>query len=81
MFSVALPWRMDLKDVVAANLRRLRSQLDLTQEELAHRAGLSTRYVSKIETGKASPTVTALGQLAEALGVKPGELVRQRRRR
>ena len=72
---------MDLKDVVAANLRRLRNRLDITQEELAHRAGLSTRYVSKIETGRSSPTVTALGQLAEALGVGPVELLRQRRPR
>ena len=71
---------MDLKDTVAANLRRLRHGKKMTQEDLADRAGLSARYVSRIETGAASPTVTALGQLAQALGVDAVELVRQRRR-
>lgn len=71
---------MDLKDAVAANLRRLRHAKKMTQEELAYCAELSPRYVSRIETGTASPTVTVLGRLAQALGVDPSELVRLRRR-
>jgi transcriptional regulator with XRE-family HTH domain len=71
---------MDLKDAVAANLRRARHGKNMTQEELADRAELSPRYVSRIETGIASPTVTVLGRLARALDVDPCELVRLRRR-
>jgi transcriptional regulator with XRE-family HTH domain len=71
---------MDLKDVVAANLRRVRHGKQMTQEELAERAELSPRYVSRIETGVASPTVSVLGRLAKALDVDPCELVRLRRR-
>ena len=71
---------MDLKDAVATNLRRVRHACKMTQEELAERAKLSQRYVSQIETGAASPTVTVLGRLAEALHVDPSELVRLRRR-
>jgi len=71
---------MDLKDAVAINLRRARRAKKMTQEELAYRAELSARYVSRIETGTASPTVSVLGRLAEALDVDPCELFRLRRR-
>ncbi len=71
---------MDLKDAVAANIRRVRYARKMTQEELAGRAALSPRYVSRIETGSASPTVSVLGRLAKALEVDPCELIRLRRR-
>jgi transcriptional regulator with XRE-family HTH domain len=67
---------MDLKEVMAVNLRRARHDKELTQEELAHQAGLSARYVGKIEQAAVSASVTVLGRLAAALGVDPCELVR-----
>jgi transcriptional regulator with XRE-family HTH domain len=67
---------MDLKEVMAVNLRRARHDKDLTQEELAHQAGLSARYVGKIERASVSASVTVLGRLAVALGVDPCELIR-----
>lgn len=66
---------MDLKDVVAANVRHLRHECDLTQEELADRVGLSFRYIGSVERGQASPSVTVLGRLASALGVEASVLV------
>lgn len=66
---------MDLKEVMAINLRRMRHDRDMTQEELADRAGLSARYIGAIERADVSASVTVLGQIAEALGVQPGELV------
>jgi len=68
---------MDLKEVMAGNLRRIRHDQKLTQEELADRAGLSARYVGAIERGDVSASVTVLGQIAEALGVEPGELFKK----
>ena len=62
---------MDFNDLVATNLRRARQTKKLTQEELADRAGLSSRYVGSIERAKVSPTVTVLGQLAKALEIDP----------
>jgi transcriptional regulator with XRE-family HTH domain len=41
------------------------------------RAGLSTRYVGAVEPGDVSASVTVLGQIAEALGVEPGDLLRR----
>ena len=66
---------MDLKEVMAVNLRRIRHAKKLTQEELAHRTGLSVRHVGAIERAEMSATVTVLGQIAHALSVDPAELV------
>jgi transcriptional regulator with XRE-family HTH domain len=71
---------MDLKDVLALNLRRLRNTRRLTQEELAERAGISSRYVGAIERADVSASVTILGQIAEALTVEPGELLASARK-
>jgi len=72
---------MDLKEIMAMNLRRKRHDQQMTQEELAERAGLSTRYVGAIERGDVSASVTVLGQIAEALGVEPGDLLRRSSRK
>ena len=67
---------MDLKEVMAINLRRLRHAKELTQEDLAERSGLSARYVGGIERAAVSASVTVLGRVAEALGVEASELIR-----
>ena len=69
---------VDLKHMLATNLRRLRNTRGWTQEELADRAGLSSRYVGAIERAAVSASVSVIGQLAEALGCDPAELVRRR---
>lgn len=68
---------MDLKEVMAVNLRRLRHDRNLTQEELAARAELSMRYLGSIERARVSASVTVLGRLADALSVEPCELIKQ----
>jgi transcriptional regulator with XRE-family HTH domain len=72
---------MDLKEVMARNLRRKRHDQKLTQEELAERAGLSARYLGAVERGDVSASVTVLGRIADALGVEPAELVKRSGRR
>ncbi|QGM46089.1 helix-turn-helix domain-containing protein [Methylocystis heyeri] len=67
---------MDLKEVVAINLRRLRHEKGLTQEVLADKAGLSARYIGAIERADVSARITVLGQIADALEVDATELVR-----
>ncbi len=68
---------MDLKEIMAKNLRRARHDKQLTQEELADRAGLSMRYVGAIERGDVSASVTVLGQIADALEIEPGDLLKK----
>jgi transcriptional regulator with XRE-family HTH domain len=67
---------MDLKEVMAVNLRRLRHGKAWTQEELAERTGLSARYIGAVERADVSASVTVLGRIAEALEVEPATLVR-----
>ncbi|WIW50314.1 helix-turn-helix transcriptional regulator (plasmid) [Bradyrhizobium sp. 62B] len=68
---------MDLKEIMALNLRRKRHDRQMTQEELAERAGLSARYVGAIERGDVSASVTVLGQIASALDTEPAELLKR----
>jgi transcriptional regulator with XRE-family HTH domain len=70
---------MDLKEVMAVNLRRIRHDKKMTQEELADRAGLSARYVGAIERANKSASVTVLGRIAEALGVEAATLIDRQR--
>jgi ribosome-binding protein aMBF1 (putative translation factor) len=57
--------------------RRLREARDLTQEELADRAGLHPNYIGRIERGESNVGVKALFKLARGLGVSPAALLEQ----
>ena len=52
-----------------------RIQRNLTQQELAKRAGISKSYLSQIETGKRQGTVETLKAIALALDVPPDVLM------
>lgn len=69
---------MDLKDILATNLRVLRNQNGRTQEEMAHVLGISSRYLGSIERGRVSPSVSLLGQFAGRLGVDPCALIKRK---
>lgn len=72
MFNTAYAWGMDdLRQVVARNLRLIRQQRGWSQEELAFRAEVDRSYISMLENGSYSATVTMLGKLASALDVEP----------
>ncbi|RJG46223.1 helix-turn-helix transcriptional regulator [Mesorhizobium sp. DCY119] len=71
---------MDLKEVMAVNLRRIRHDKNMTQEDLAHRAGLSARYIGAIERADKSASVTVLGRIASALGVDASALIERSRK-
>jgi transcriptional regulator with XRE-family HTH domain len=52
----------------------LREARDLTQEELADRAGLHPNYIGRIERGESNVGVKALFKLTRGLGVEPAAL-------
>lgn len=70
---------MDLKEVMAVNMRRIRHDRNLTQEELAARAEISMRYVGSIERARVAASVSVLGKLANALNVDPCDLIKSPR--
>ena len=60
---------------VAIAIRNLRQRSGLSQRQLALRMGVPRTYVSKIENEKATPTLSSLSRLAEALLVSMPELL------
>ena len=66
---------MSLREILARNLRRLRAERGLSQEELAHRAGVNRNYVGMIEREENAATVDTMEQLAAALDVGPTDLI------
>jgi len=67
---------MDLRQVFASNLRRLRHAKGLSQEELAYEADVNRTYMSRLEKGGSYPGLEIIGKLAAVLGVEPAELLR-----
>lgn len=63
------------KEVLARNVRRLRTATGLSQEELAARAGLHRTYISSIERGQRNVSIENIFALARALGCEPRDLV------
>lgn len=55
-------------------IRERRRQLDLTQQEVAHRIKTSTPYVGHLESGKRHPSEKILARLAEVLALDRREL-------
>jgi transcriptional regulator with XRE-family HTH domain len=66
---------------VATAVRDLRHVRNLSQRQLATRMGVPRTYISKIENGKAIPTLGSLERLADALEVDMRQLVRDSRSR
>ncbi len=66
---------------VAAQVREMRRARHLSQRQLAGRMQVPRTYISKIENGKAIPTLGSLERLATALGVEVRQLVRDERSR
>jgi len=61
---------------VAQAVRDLRHMRNLSQRQLAGRMGVPRTYISKIENGKAMPTLSSLERLATALQVEISALLR-----
>jgi len=66
---------------VAGQVREIRSARHLSQRQLAGRMQVPRTYISKIENGKAIPTLGSLERLANALEVEMSQLVRDSRSR
>lgn len=54
---------------LAATIRRLRTQRGETQEDLAHRAGITVAAYARIERGHANPTWTTVLSITRALEI------------
>lgn len=59
----------DINEEVGFNIRRIREQRGLSQEELATLAGLHRAYIGQIERGQKNIGLKNLEKIAKALGV------------
>jgi transcriptional regulator with XRE-family HTH domain len=66
---------MGIRATFAQNLRRLRAEKELSQEELAHRANIDRTYISYLENQRYGASIDVMGRLAKGLGVYPSELL------
>ena len=71
----------DYASQIAANLRRLRAEAGLSQEDVAYRSGLTRYTYQKYEKGEskpgtpANPTIRTLLAMSQALGVDLTEIL------
>ena len=61
--------------LVASELRKLRINAELSQDELAQRAGIDRKTINRIENGHFSPTLDTITRLSLVLKIKPGALL------
>ncbi|MFC1976416.1 helix-turn-helix domain-containing protein [Chloroflexota bacterium] len=65
---------MDTLKILGKNIKYYRTQLDLTQEELANLSGVNRSHLAGIETGSLNPSIKTVGKLAEALNISVADL-------
>ena len=65
----------DIKYAVGAKVRKLREKAGWSQEDLGFESGLHRNYIGGIERGERNVSIVNLARLAEALGVRPRDLL------
>ncbi len=73
--------RRSLSAAFAEVVREQRAKKRISQEDLAHDAGLHRTYVGLIERGLRNPTIEVGHALALALGTTLSDLIRRAERR
>ena len=63
------------QEILAFNLKRLRTSAGISQEELAERAGLHRTYISSVERAKRNVSLENIFLIAGALGTTPAALL------
>ena len=60
---------------IAENIRRIRTQHDMTQEEFGKVAAVSAMAVSQWENGRAVPRMGAVQRIADYFNISKGEVI------
>ncbi len=66
----------DIQKRLGANIRALRLKSKLSQDVFAERSGLHRAHVGEIERGEANVTIQTLKIIADTLGVRVVDLVK-----
>lgn len=68
---------MNVTEVFARNIKKFRREKGLSQEALADLAGLHRTYIGAVERGERNITLLNANRIAEALGVKLNECLKE----
>lgn len=68
--------KKDILDITAKNIKTLRSNNQLSQEELASKANLHRTYISLLERKKKNVSIRILEKIADALNVEISDLIK-----
>ncbi|MBI4653564.1 MAG: helix-turn-helix transcriptional regulator [Nitrospirae bacterium] len=66
--------RNDMRKRLGERIRELRKSAGITQEELGEKAELNYKFIGELERGKVNVSIVSIARIAEALGVKIGDL-------
>ncbi|TPI13043.1 helix-turn-helix transcriptional regulator [Mesorhizobium sp. B4-1-3] len=66
---------MEIREVFARNLRQQRQRKNLSQEALAHEAGVDRTYISALERSVYAASIDTVAKLARVLEVRPADLL------
>ena len=73
-----------IKEAFGAQVKQLRTEQGMTQEELSQRSGLAIRFLQDVEAGNKQASIKTVFKLADGLGVTPdqysGELLKSGRK-
>lgn len=73
-WTMKSPHDIDAQRAVAAEIKYRRGLLKVSQEELAHLAGVHRTFIGKLEVAQTQPSICVLFRLAQALEVEFSEL-------
>lgn len=66
---------MDILEAFGTEIKRRRTDLDLSQEELAHLCDLHRTYIGSVERGERNVSLQNISTIAKALKCSPSELL------
>jgi len=59
----------EIRDILSKNIKRFRKELNLSQEEFAHKCDLHRTYIGAVERGERNVTLSSLERIATALNI------------
>jgi len=65
---------VDIQRILGNNLKSYRTQLRLTQKELAQLSGVNRSHLAGIESGILNPSIKTIAKLAAALNITTADL-------
>jgi len=69
------PKDQKLTKAIGLRIRQVRSNINMSQQNLAHRCDVELSTINRIELGYASPSITLLYKIAQSLGVSAKDLL------